>query len=198
MGLASSPRTGSVTRAGCGHPLGQQCPSFLQRVLLPCQPWGLCPAPTAQQPSPARSSPATHSGAQRQDDGRAHDADPSHPPCRCLKLLQHPRVAIRSPPTILGRTQGQAACVCPHCPFCLPSTGSAGGPGLAPAHQQAGSTGHLSSLPWDSTPCGEVDWGQPWPHSRAQKQGHTQVAADCLLSLWPPILPVLYATCYRL
>lgn len=58
---------------------GQQCTSFLQRVLLPCHAQGPCPAPRAwQHPQPA----ATHSSAQRRADGRTHDMDPNHPSLR--------------------------------------------------------------------------------------------------------------------
>lgn len=178
-GLGVLPGAGSITRAGSGHPVGQQCSSFLQRVLLPCHPWGPCPTAAAQQHPSACSSPATHSRAQR----LTLTTRPLGAPHFCSTLGW-----LCTVPPAWGAPRARLP-VCAPLPF-LP-------PRLAPACWQAGSTRHPSSLPWGSTLHGGRIGASPGP-TRPQEQGQTQVAADPALSLCPPVVPVLYATCYRL
>lgn len=122
----------AVSLASSGHPLSQQCPSFLQRVLLPCHPQGpwlvpaalhnlqLCPEGKVAA-GPVTLAPTLH--------------------CWVPQSLQHPRVAVH----LSGEHPWP---ICPVCSasLCLCGTGLAGGPEQHQAPQLAamGAGGRLA------------------------------------------------------
>lgn len=95
-------------------------------------------------------------------------------------------------PPSRGAPRARLPTCVPHCPFCLPGIGLARGPGLGPARRQAGSTGHPSSLPWGGR------LGPSLAPLEVTGAGTVPGGAEPPLSPCPLVLPVLYATCYRL
>jgi len=144
-GAGSVTRASTVTRAGSGHPLGQQCPSFLQRVLPPCHPRG-----RARQPP--------HPAALRRPAAMPRDEVTAAPVTLtpAAHLTGAPGVWStqrwpRTGPPLPGEHPGPSCPLCPCCPVRVPGTARL---------EATGSTGHPSSLPGGSTPCREREGGR--------------------------------------
>lgn len=166
-------------RVGSRCSLGQQCSSFLQRVLQPCHPRGPCPAP------PACSSPATTAMPRAGVTAGSMALTLTTHPMGALGFCSSPGGPCTAPPPSQGAPGLGCPCV-PCCPFCHPGLGLAGSPGPP------------GSLLWGGMWQRELGQGQAWPQWRAWEQGQTQVATDPPLCSCPSLSPALYATCYRL